>query len=108
MRFSRPDAGNPLRLAQVSATAMNEDILPACSARVRLRAAVFYYVSCRRVWAAEAPRAEEIAGAVMPGAEHVMEYHMIAKGEGWAATAGLPPCACRQATSSCSHKAMHM
>jgi len=70
---------------------MNEDILSSVLRSVRLRAAVFYYVSCRRVWAAEAPRAEEIAGAVMPGAEHVMEYHMIAKGEGWAATAGLPP-----------------
>jgi hypothetical protein len=70
---------------------MNEDILSRVLRIVRLRAAVFDYVSCRGVWAAEALRAEEIAGAVMPGAEHVMEYHMIAKGEGWAATAGLPP-----------------
>ena len=70
---------------------MNEDTLSSVLRSVRMRAAVFYYVSCRRVWAAEAPRAGEIAQAVMPGAEHVMEYHLIAKGEGWAATAGVPP-----------------
>ncbi|HTO48534.1 MAG TPA: AraC family transcriptional regulator [Burkholderiales bacterium] len=70
---------------------MNEDILSSVLRSVRLRAAVFYYVSCRKVWAAEAPPAAEIAAAVMPGAEHVMEYHMVAKGEGWAATAGLAP-----------------
>jgi hypothetical protein len=40
---------------------MSEDILSSVLRSVRLRAAVFYYVSCRRVWAAEAPRATEIA-----------------------------------------------
>lgn len=34
---------------------------------------------------------EEIAGAVIPGAEHVMEYHVITKGCGWAAIVGEPP-----------------
>jgi len=27
----------------------------------------------------------------MPGAEHVLAYHLTAKGSGWAATAGEPP-----------------
>lgn len=27
----------------------------------------------------------------MPGCEHVVEYHMIAKGGGWAAVSGQPP-----------------
>jgi hypothetical protein len=35
---------------------------------VRLRGAVFYDVSNRDDWAAEAPPAREIAAAVMPGA----------------------------------------
>jgi len=70
---------------------MSEDTLSSVLRSVRLRAAVFYYVSGRGVWAAEALPAGEIARAVMPGAEHVLEYHMIAKGEGWARTAGLPP-----------------
>lgn len=58
---------------------------------VRLRGAVFYYVSYRHEWVAEAPAAQEIADAVMPGSEHVMEYHLMAKGDGWAATAGETP-----------------
>jgi len=28
---------------------------------------------------------------VMPGCEHVMEYHLLLKGSGWAAISGLPP-----------------
>lgn len=70
---------------------MPRDTLSDLLRTVRLRGAVFYYVGFREAWAAEAPPAREIAQAVMPGAEHVMEYHMIAKGSGWAATSGLPP-----------------
>jgi len=47
--------------------------------------------SCRDQWAAEAPPAGEIAPDVMPGAEHVIEHHMVAKGGGWAAVAGTAP-----------------
>ena len=70
---------------------MHGDTLSDLLRTVRLRGAVFYYVSYREEWAAEAPPASEIAEAVMPGAEHVMEYHMVAKGGGWAATSGLSP-----------------
>lgn len=70
---------------------MNEDTLSSVLRSVRLRGAVFYYVSYRDAWSSEAPPAAEIAPAVMPGSEHVIEYHLIAKGDGWAATAGLPP-----------------
>jgi len=70
---------------------MSQDALSDLLRSVRVRGAVFYYVSCRDQWSAEAPPAAEIAEAVMPGCEHVMEYHMIAKGSGWAAVAGEPP-----------------
>lgn len=56
-----------------------------------VRGAVFYYVSCRDQWSAETSPAREIAAAVLPGCEHVMECHMIAKGSGWAAVEGQPP-----------------
>ena len=58
---------------------------------VHLRGAVFYYLSYGHEWAAEAPPAKEIAGTVIPGAEHVMEYHVITKGSGWAAIVGESP-----------------
>ena len=67
---------------------MNRDPLSDLLRSVRVRGAVFYYVSGRDQWAVQASSAKEIAVAVMPGCEHVMEYHMIAKGNGWAAVAG--------------------
>ena len=70
---------------------MSRDTLSDLLRSVRLRGAVYFYVSLRDRWSAEASTAQEIAAAVMPGCEHAMEYHMIAKGEGWAAVTGLPP-----------------
>lgn len=70
---------------------MSQDALSDLLRSVRVRGAVFYYVSCRDQWSAEAPPSREIAEAVMPGCEHVMEYHMIAKGHGWAAVSGEAP-----------------
>src|SRR5689334_5528764 len=70
---------------------MSRDTLSDVLRTVRLRAAVFFYVTFRDEWSAEAPPATELADAVMPGCDHVMEYHMIAKGSGWAAVSGLPP-----------------
>jgi AraC-like DNA-binding protein len=58
---------------------------------VRLRGSVFFHVSCRDQWAAQAPHSSELAPAVMPGAEHVIEYHLFLKGEGWVAVDGEPP-----------------
>lgn len=70
---------------------MSQDTLSDVLRSIRLRGAVFYYVSYLDAWAAEASAAREIAAAVMPGSEHVIEYHLIAKGDGWAAVTGLPP-----------------
>lgn len=70
---------------------MSRDALSDLLRSIRLRGAAFYYVSFRDQWAAEAPAAKDIAEAVMPGCEHVMAYHMVAKGNGWAAVAGQPP-----------------
>ena len=70
---------------------MSRDALSDLLRSVRLRGAVFFYMSFRGRWSAEASPAKEIAEAVMPGCEHVMEYHMIAKGTGWAAVSGLAP-----------------
>lgn len=70
---------------------MTTDTLSDVLRSVRLRGAVFYYLSFGHEWAVEAPPAKEIAGAVIPGAEHVMEYHVITKGSGWAAIVGESP-----------------
>ena len=58
---------------------------------VRLRGAVCYDVRGGRSWSGEAPPARDIAAAVMPGSEHVMEYHVVTRGEAWAAIVGEAP-----------------
>jgi AraC-like DNA-binding protein len=70
---------------------MSHDTLSDVLRSIRLRSAVFYFVSGRGQWAAEAPPAQEIAAAVMPGAERVIEYHVVTEGECWAAIVGQPP-----------------
>jgi len=70
---------------------MSQDTLSEVLRTVRLRGAVFFYVSGGREWAAEAPAAKDFASAVMPGAEHVMQYHAIIDGRCWAAVIGQPP-----------------
>ena len=70
---------------------MSNDILSDVLRRVRLRGAVYYYVTGGRNWAAEAPPARDVAAAVMPDSEHVMEYHVITHGSCWAAVVGETP-----------------
>lgn len=70
---------------------MTTDTLSDVLRSIRLRGAVFYCLSYGSEWAVEAPPAQDIAGSVIPGAEHVMEYHVILKGSGWAAITGEPP-----------------
>jgi AraC-like DNA-binding protein len=70
---------------------LSQDTLSDVLRCVRLRTAVFYYVSCEGRWAAEAPASREIAAAVMPDAEHVIEYHVLTAGECWAGIVGEQP-----------------
>ena len=75
----------------VTHEAMHHDTLSDVLRSIRLRSAVFYFVSCDGEWAAEAPASCDIATAVMPQTEHVMEYHVVTRGECWAAIVGEPP-----------------
>ncbi|MBP8310402.1 MAG: AraC family transcriptional regulator [Burkholderiaceae bacterium] len=70
---------------------MSHDPLSDVLRSVRLRGAVFYYVSFDGEWAAETPASPTLANALMPGADHVLAYHLLLKGDGWAATDGQAP-----------------
>src|SRR5262245_1332389 len=59
---------------------MSTDVLSEVLRAVRLTGAVFFTVDGASPWVAEAPAASVIASQVMPGAEHVIEYHVVAKG----------------------------
>ncbi len=66
------------------------DILSEVLRAVRLRGAVYYRVSASTPWVAEAPDAGEIASYVMPGSEHVIEYHVVTQGSCWGGLIGEP------------------
>jgi len=70
---------------------MGQDILSDVLRSVRLRGALFFFVNGGESWVAEAPAARDIAARVMPGSEHVMEYHVVTRGECWAAIVGEEP-----------------
>jgi AraC-like DNA-binding protein len=69
---------------------MSQDPLSDVLRGVRLRGAVFFHVSGNRDWVAEAPPSRDIAPLLMPGVEHVMEYHAVAQGSCWAGIPGEP------------------
>lgn len=55
---------------------------------IRLRGAIFFTVDATPPWVAEAPAAQEIAPLIMPGTEHLIEYHVVTKGVCWGGIAG--------------------
>lgn len=67
---------------------MSGDTLSDLLRAVRFHGAVFYYIEGTAPWVAETPHAREIIPAIMPGAEHMIEFHGIVKGCCWAAIAG--------------------
>jgi AraC-like DNA-binding protein len=70
---------------------MPQDLLSDVLRSVRLRGALYFHVSAARDWVAEAPPSREIAAAVLPGAEHMIEFHAVLSGECWAAAIGEAP-----------------
>ena len=62
---------------------MSTDTLSEVLRAVRLKGAVFFAVEASAPWVAEAPAACEIGPHIMPGVEHVIEYHVITSGSCW-------------------------
>jgi AraC-like DNA-binding protein len=60
------------------------DVLSDVLRAVRLTGAVFFDVDFTAPWVAETPPGEAIAAGVMPEAEHVIMFHVITTGVGWA------------------------
>lgn len=70
---------------------MTTDTLSSVLQTVRLRGAVFFFIDAVAPWVAEAPPSRVVAAKVMPGAEHVIEYHVIARGSCWGGLVGAEP-----------------
>ena len=87
---------------------MHTDILSEVLRSIRLRGALFYNMSFGEEWAVEAPLMKEIAGVVIPDAEHVMEYHVITKGRGWAGIVDEEPIQLETGDIVIFHTVTHM
>jgi len=72
------------------------DVLSDVLRCVRLSGAVYFDFDLSSPWVAEAPPARELAPTVMPGAQRVIEYHLVARGACWGNAIGEPPIRLRE------------
>ena len=70
---------------------MTADVLSDVLRAVRLSGAVYFDFELSSPWVLEAPPSPEIAGRVMPGAQRVIEYHLIARDACWGNAVGQAP-----------------
>jgi len=70
---------------------MSADILSDLLRAIRLRGAIFFYVEGAEPWVAETPQSNLIIPAILPGVDHLMEFHVVVRGSCWAAIAGEEP-----------------
>lgn len=75
---------------------MKADVLSDVLRAVRLTGAVYFDFDLSPPWVVEAPPSREIAKRVLPGAQRVIEYHLIARGEGWGHAVGQAPIRLRE------------
>jgi AraC-like DNA-binding protein len=75
---------------------MNTDVLSDVLRAVRLTGAVYFDFGLSSPWVLEAPASAEIAERVMPGAQRVIEYHLLAQGAAWGHAVGQPPIRLRE------------
>ena len=67
---------------------MSPDTLSDLLRVVRLRGALFFHVEATDPWVVENPHSSELISAIMPGVEHLMEFHGVASGSCWASIVG--------------------
>ena len=70
---------------------MTADVLSDVLRAVRVTGAVYFDFELSSPWVMEAPPSREIVEKVMPGAQRVIEYHLMARGSGWGHAIGHEP-----------------
>ena len=58
---------------------------------VRLTGAFFFDVHARAPWCAETPLGKTVVGAMFPGSDHLISYHLLMEGTCWATVEGEDP-----------------
>jgi AraC-like DNA-binding protein len=72
---------------------MAADALSDLLKTVRLTGAAFFDVAAKEPWVAESPPRDMILPKVLPGADHLISYHVVTMGRCFASTIGGPPIA---------------
>jgi AraC-like DNA-binding protein len=67
------------------------DVLSDVLRTVRLTGALFFPMEVSSPWIDEVPEATAFAPLVLPGAQHIVSYHIVTEGTCWAALRGGPP-----------------
>lgn len=70
---------------------MTQDTLSDLLRSVRMRGALYFHVDCTEPWVTEVPHSSVMLPAIMPGSEHMMDYHVVIQGTCWAAVDGESP-----------------
>jgi AraC-like DNA-binding protein len=70
---------------------MSTDTLSEVLRVVRLTGAVFFAIDATAPWVVETPHARELGPHLMPGAEHVIDYHVLTAGSCWGGLVGEAP-----------------
>ena len=57
---------------------------------VQLTGALFFLMEASSPWGVEVPTAAAFAPIILPRARHIISYHIVTEGQGWASVAGSP------------------
>jgi len=68
-----------------------QDPLSEVLRTVKLTGALFFLVDATSPWGVEIPRARDFASIILPGAQHVVSYHIVLEGSGYASVPGTQP-----------------
>ena len=71
---------------------------------VRLTGAVFFEIAGKAPWVAEQPPREMILPKILPGAEHLIAYHVVTEGRCFASIVGGEPIDGRRGRSHRLHQ----
>ncbi len=91
VRSPTPASGSDADPSGARGVPLAADVLSDVLRAVRLTGAVYFDFELSSPWVAEAPPSREIAERVMPGAQRVIEYHLIARGSCWGHAIGEEP-----------------
>ena len=86
------DRHHDLPSANLAAPSMSGegDALSDVLRTVKLSGALFFLVEASSPWGVDIPPASEFASILFPRARHIVSYHVVVHGSGWASVGGQP------------------